>query len=384
MKVLRRITTILAVIQGLAAVRSFSRMGRTASGARIGRATGVSADIGTVAVLLPVLNEERRLEPCLDGLTAQGDALVRILVIDGGSTDGTRALVERRAASDPRVRLIDAAPVPPDVNGKAYNLETGFRQLPEGVEWVLTIDADVRPQPGLVDALLRHAQETGVKAFSVATHQELSGAGEGLVHPAMLATLVYRFGIPGHAATDPGQVQANGQCALYRRDLLGSVGGFSGVLHDVSEDVTLARIIALRGTPVGFYESDDLARVEMYAGWRDAWDNWTRSLPMRDRFTARSSAIGLVEATLAQGLPSMLGPLAILSRQRSPLMLLNIGLFLARLGVLAGTTRAYRSRPWTYWLSPLADPFVIARIWTMWARRVHTWRGRTLVAGDHP
>lgn len=381
---LRLVTTILTVLQGLFAARSFARMARTSRGARIERATASPANAGSVAVLLPVLNEEGRLGPCLDGLAAQGPALGRILVIDGGSTDGTRALVQRRAVTDPRIALLDASPVPAGVNGKAHNLDAGYRALPEGTRWVLTIDADVRPRPGLVDALLRHAATTNVDAFSVATQQELSGAGEGLVHPAMLATLVYRFGIPGHATTDPAQVQANGQCALYRRTVLDAVGGFGGVLRDVSEDVTLARIIALHGTPVGFYESDDLVRVEMYAGWRDAWDNWTRSLPMRDRFTARSSAVGLVEATLAQGLPSLLGPLAILSGQRRPLLLLNIGLFLARLGVLAGTARAYRTRPWTYWLSPLADPFVIARIWMMWARRVHTWRGRTLVAGDHP
>ncbi len=381
---LRIITIAIAVIQGLFAARSFARMARTASGSRIQRAPTASSDAGSVVVLLPVLNEERRLGPCLEGLTAQEASLARILVIDGGSSDGTRALVERQAAVDPRIRLIDASPVPEGVNGKAHNLETGFREIPEDTDWVLTIDADVRARHGLVDALLNHARQTGVNAFSVATQQELSGAGEGLVHPAMLATLVYRFGIPGHATNDPAQIQANGQCALYRRDVLESVDGFRRVLHDVSEDVTLARIIALRGIPVGFYESDDLVRVEMYAGWRDAWDNWTRSLPMRDRFTERSSAIGLMETSLAQALPSLLGPIAFLSGQRSPLMLLNIVLFLARLGVLAGTARAYRTRPWTYWLSPLADPFVIARIWMMWARRVHTWRGRTLVAGDHP
>lgn len=382
--VLRIVTIVIAVIQGLFAARSFARMARTATGSRIGLAPAASTDAGSVTILLPVLNEEHRLGPCLDGLLTQGASLTRTLVIDGGSTDGTRALVERKAIVDPRIQLIDASPIPAGVNGKAHNLETGFRALPEGTDWVLTIDADVRPQPGLVDALLRHARSEGVNVLSVATQQELSGAGEGLVHPSMLATLVYRFGIPGHATKDPAQIQANGQCALYRRDVLDGIGGFSRVLNDVSEDVTLARIIALHGTPVGFYESDDLVRVEMYAGWRDAWDNWTRSLPMRDRFTDRSSAIGLAEATLAQGIPSLLGPLALLSGQRSPLMLLNIGLFLARIGVLAGTARAYRTRPWTYWLSPLADPFVIARIWMMWARRVHTWRGRTLVAGDHP
>lgn len=287
------------------------------------------------------------------------------------------------AARDHRISWIGSAPVPEGVNGKAHNLETGFRNLPADTDWVLTIDADARPREGLVDALLAHARDTGDVAFSVATNQQLSGAGEGFVHPSMLATLVYRFGIPGHATSDPHMIQANGQCAMYRHDVLTQVGGFCGVLHDISEDVTLARLIAMHGHAVGFYETDDLVRVEMYSGWRDAWDNWTRSLPMRDRFTGTSSAVSLLEATLVQALPSWLGPAGMLAGRRSPLALLNLGLFIARLGVLAGIARAYRSRPWTYWLSPFADPLVIARIWMMRARRHHTWRGRTLVSGDH-
>lgn len=373
---------LLAVLQAVFAVRSFGRMARTANGSRIARATAAPSP-ADVTVLLPVLDEEKRLGPCLEGLAAQGTSVRSIIVIDGGSTDGTRDIVRRWAERDTRIRLVDAAPVPTGVNGKAYNLETGFRQLDDGTEWVLTIDADVRAAPDLVPSLLTHAHAHGVAALSVATQQELSGAGEGLLHPSMLATLVYRFGIPGHATSDPARIQANGQCFLARRDVLDKVGGFSGVLHDVSEDVTLARLIAMTGTPVGFYESDDLVRVEMYASAREAWDNWTRSLPMRDRFTAVSSALGLVEATLVQALPAWLAPasLALLGRGH-PATLLNIGLLAGRYGVLAGMSRAYRRVPWTYWFSPFADLVVLGRIWQMWSRRVHSWRGRRLVAGD--
>lgn len=373
----------LFVLQAVFALRAFGHMIRTANGSRIERATTPLPRAGSIVVLLPVLDEEHRLEPCLQGLAGQGPEVASILVVDGGSSDGTRDLVQRWQVRDPRIALVDASPVPDAVNGKAHNLEVGFSHLADDAEWVMTIDADVRPEPGFAQSLLAHARKTGVKALSVATHQQLSGAGEGFIHPSMLTTLVYRFGIPGHATADPDRVQANGQCFLVRRTILEEVGGFSRVQRDVSEDVTLARIIAMHGHPVGFYESDDLVSVEMYAGWRDAWDNWTRSLPMRDRFTTASSALGLLQATLVQALPIMVVISAFLRGSRGPLTMLNSALLIARLGVLAGTARAYRSRPWTYWLSPLADPLVIARIWMMWARREHTWRGRRLVAGEH-
>jgi dolichol-phosphate mannosyltransferase len=200
----------------------------------------------------------------------------------------------------------------------------------------------------------------------------------------MLATLVYRFGIPGYATTRVDRVQANGQCFLVRRDVLDAVGGFAVASDSICEDVTLARAIAATGTPVGFYEIDDLASVEMYAGWRDAWDNWSRSLPMRDRFTRLASVQGLAEVLLIQALPLWLAPLC--GRRygrRHPATVLNGALLGTRLGVLAGTARAYQRRPWTYWLSPVCDLPVAVRLVAMARRRRHVWRGRTIVAGGN-
>lgn len=62
-----------------------------------------------VTVLLAVRNEERHICAALDAVRAQDWPRDRmeILVADGCSTDATRSLVERVAARDPRVRLID-------------------------------------------------------------------------------------------------------------------------------------------------------------------------------------------------------------------------------------------------------------------------------------
>jgi dolichol-phosphate mannosyltransferase len=217
----------------------------------------------------------------------------------------------------------------------------------------------------------------------VATSQQLSGAAEGLVHPALLTTLVYRFGIPGHATRRVNEVQANGQCTLYRRAPLEEIGGFSAAGASVCEDVTIARALATQGYAVGFYESDELAAAAMYASWRDAWQNWTRSLPLRDRYSGPHGWLGLTEITLAQALPV---PILLLLSRVTPrprfALIINGVLVLVRAGVLAGSSRAYLARRWTYWLSPLADLPAVWQLWRSALRRRHTWRGRTLVRDD--
>ena len=198
----------------------------------------------------------------------------------------------------------------------------------------------------------------------------------------MLTTLVYRFGIPGHMTRRVAEVQANGQCALYRREPLERSGGFATARASVCEDVTVARALASNGYAVGFHESDGLVSVAMYSSWNDAWRNWSRSLPLRDRYSGRAGWLGLTAVALAQALPL---PLLLMLWRSVPrprvALAINSVLLMVRLGVLVGTARAYTWRPWTYWLSPLADLPVAVQLWRNALRRHHVWRGRTLVRG---
>lgn len=378
----RRLWALLTLGQAALGARVLLRLLATAGGRRVAPNPRPTTAPGSVAVVVPVLNEVARLGPCLDGLIAQGPAVAEIVVVDGGSTDGTQALVATYAARDSRVRLVDAGPIPPGWNGKAWGLEVGAKEADPAAPWLLTIDADVRPAPGLVAALLGHAASEEVTALSVATRQELSGPTEGLIHPSLLATLVYRFGIPGHATDRVDRVQANGQCFLMRRDLLACAGGFAIVRDSRCEDVTLARALAASGTAVGFYEAGDVARVQMYASAAEAWRNWPRSLPLRDRFSGwGATLLGLAEVTLVQSLPLPLLTLRLLTRQRGPATAVNAALAAGRIGVLVGMARAYRCPPWTYWFSPVSDLPVALRLWVSALQRRHVWRGRPLVDG---
>jgi succinoglycan biosynthesis protein ExoA len=68
----------------------------------------------TVSVVLATYNEAHSIESCLVSILSQqtfapslGEFDLEVLIVDGMSTDGTRSIVDRYAASDRRLRVID-------------------------------------------------------------------------------------------------------------------------------------------------------------------------------------------------------------------------------------------------------------------------------------
>jgi dolichol-phosphate mannosyltransferase len=295
------ILLLLGAMQIILALRVVLRLIQTAGGEKIKATSAPHPE--RVSVIVPVVNETARIKTCLECLIAQSETVAEILMVDGGSTDGTQSVVEGYQSSDRRVRLIDASPVPGDWTGKAWGLYVGLKKLDARSQWVLCIDADVCCSPVLVLSLLAHAERTGVSTFSVATRQHLSGWADALLHPSLLTTLVYRFGIPGKATRNPHQVQANGQCFFSRRETLSQTDAFLAAQRSLCEDITIVRRLAECGEAIGFYESDGLAWVRMYEDWHATWCNWPRSLPTRDQYFSWREATGLLEILLIQSLP---------------------------------------------------------------------------------
>src|SRR4051812_4044288 len=60
-----------------------------------------------VSVVVPVLDEASGLDDVLWRLRRQSYSRIEMIIADGGSTDGTRDIIARHAAADPRVRQLE-------------------------------------------------------------------------------------------------------------------------------------------------------------------------------------------------------------------------------------------------------------------------------------
>ena len=209
---------------------------------------------GAVSVVVPTLNEVARLGPCLQGLSQQTDEVREILIVDSHSQDGTRDLVQAAQAHEPRLRLMTDDPLPPAWVGRPWALHHGYTHSDPHSEWILGLDADTQPQPGLVPALMAAAAAENYDLVSLSPRFILKSPGEIWLQPALLMTLVYRFGPTGASESGAERVMANGQCFLCRRQLLDRLGGYTVARLSFCDDVTLARHAAQTGAKVGFWD----------------------------------------------------------------------------------------------------------------------------------
>jgi dolichol-phosphate mannosyltransferase len=345
--------------------------------------------LGTVSVVVPTLNEADRLRPCLEGLMRQSYEVREVLVVDSHSTDGTQAVVKAYQAQDPRLRLLEDDPLPQGWVGRPWALDYGFRHSSTASAWILGIDADTQPQPGLAAALAQAMEQEGFDLVSLAPRFILKQPGEFWLQPALLMTLVYRFGPAGSAVGSAQRVMANGQCFMVRRSLLEQLNGYQAAATSFCDDVTLARYAAAQGAKVGFWDGSQLLKVRMYEGMAETWREWGRSLDLKDAAPTAQVWWDWAFLALVQGLPWLLVPGLWFVWQGAPsswslalqiLWGVNIALVCIRVGMQAAVASAYdlQGTPgaWAFWLSPLADLGAVARIGLSSLQRPTQWRGR--------
>jgi len=219
--------------------------------------------------------------------------------------------------------------------------------------------------------------------------------GEWWLQPALLMSLLYRFDPAGINTQVAERVMANGQCFLCRRSVLAQMGGYISARGSFCDDVTLARNIAAQGFKVGFLDGAKVLKVRMYEGAAETWKEWGRSLDLKDASSTAQLWGDLWLLLAVQGLPLLillsylLLSLLILcfggAQDTAPtplLLLLGLNLFLLviRFALLFAIAPSYdrikTKSEWLFWLSPLADPLAVLRIFLSAQKTPTQWRGR--------
>ena len=355
---------------------------------------GTAHQFNSVSVVVPTLNEANRVTPCLQGLSRQGDEVREIIVVDSRSTDGTPEVVKNLSQQDSRIRLVTDDALPAGWVGRPWALHFGYLASHSDSKWILGVDADTEPQPGLVGAILHAAETHSYDVVSLSPKFRLSFPGEWWLQPALLMTLIYRFDSAGVDSSAAERVMANGQCFLARRSVLDQLDGYSSAANSFCDDVTLARVAADKGFKVGFLDGAKVISVRMYEGAVETWQGWGRSLDLKDAATPAQlwGDLALLIATQALPIVVLLGLLlsqsllAQIGQQDNPIVSLALGLngflLLVRVGMMVAIANSYHRPPKLFspaqffWLSPLADPLAVLRIALSSFQTRILWRGK--------
>src|SRR6185369_5444580 len=95
---------------------------------------------------VPACNEAGTIETALASLLAQDYPGLEIVLVDDRSSDGTGVIIDRLAASDPRISAIHVRDLPIGWLGKVHALQRGLERVRGAL--VLFTDADIYFAPG--------------------------------------------------------------------------------------------------------------------------------------------------------------------------------------------------------------------------------------------
>jgi GT2 family glycosyltransferase len=233
-----------------------------------------------LSVIVPARDEAESLPACLASLVAQsepGFALGReweLIVVDDGSSDGTRALAERCAG----VRVMEAPALEDWFTGKTNACWAGAQAACGKV--LLFTDADTVHELGDLSRARHELEKHRVAMLSYSPRQLTSGLTQRVLMPLVFAELSVAYPPARVSADGDRTAAANGQFLMVEAEDYFAVGGHKAVGHEVLEDVALARLMKRAGRRIRLRYAPDALAARMYRTTAAMMDGWTKNLAL--------------------------------------------------------------------------------------------------------
>lgn len=197
-----------------------------------------------MAVIATVLNERKGIAVLLDGFLRQTRPADEIVVVDGGSTDGTLDVLQDYARRHPSVRVF----VEPGANiARGRNVAIHHSRA----DIVCVTDGGCKPEPDWIEKLVRPL--VGHPEFGAVTGvRRIDAANRFEAYAGLLTT-------SGNAADEAKRV-FHGRNSAFRKSLWQQVGGYPEWLY-TAEDTLFAQRAKALGCRVALADS-------AVVGWR--------------------------------------------------------------------------------------------------------------------
>lgn len=180
-----------------------------------------------VSIIVPMRNERRYIERCLRSLAAQHHPRDRyeVIVVDGGSDDGSRRLVESLRGELPNMRVVENRG---KHTARGLNIGLAFARG----EVIARVDAHASVAPDYLRESVAALQRTGADAVG----GPIETLGEGATGEAIALAVSSPFGVGNAVFRYSRKEQWTDTVAFpaYRRDVFDRMGPFAEI--DGGED----------------------------------------------------------------------------------------------------------------------------------------------------
>lgn len=235
-------------------------------------------ELPSVCVIVPAHNEARVIEKVVASILKQDYPRWRAVVALDRCTDDTKAIVERVAAGDARVEIIEIDQCPEDWAGKTNALRIGVRDSGGAAEseLLLFVDADTELHPLCLRAAvgLMTARDLDLVSFLSTLSRE--HWFEHIVQPMAVLELMREHPLERVNRAERPASFANGQFMLFRKSSYQKLGGHERVKEALLEDIAFARALKSDGGRWGVFIAGEMLRCRMYGDWGAFRRGWKR------------------------------------------------------------------------------------------------------------
>lgn len=195
-------------------------------------------DVKPVSIIIPCCNEEKFISRCLDSIIAQDYPKDRleVLVVDGMSKDGTRAIVNGYIQRHPFIRLLDN---PKKITPAAMNI--GVKNSNGAI--IIRMDAHSEYFSNYIFETIRALEET--KADNVGGIRITKPNGNTLIAEliSILTSSAFGVGLAKYRFSDSGTFVDTVPNGAFKKDLFDKIGYFNENLLRNQDNEFNTRII---------------------------------------------------------------------------------------------------------------------------------------------
>ena len=246
-----------------------------------------------ISVVVPARDEAADIERCLKTLLASDYPALEIIAVNDRSQDTTGQIMERLAAKDERLKVLQIQNLPEGWLGKNHAVFQGVKQA--SGEYLLFSDGDIFFAPDVLTLAMRHSLKHDLDHFCLFPNFELGDYFENLflVHFGLMFFSQLKS---WRLENDPKTYVGIGAFMLVRRSLYEQAGGHQPLAMEVIDDVMLGKLLKRSGARSGARLAGERLTLRWHRGIgglargleKNAFAAMRYSLPMLMLFTVLS------------------------------------------------------------------------------------------------